>query len=58
MIEKLSEKEIQERKLESLLLERLEEIATPFTKADFEEIKRRGLERIRERQKRKNKPID
>ena len=37
----------QERKLESLLLEGLESgKATPLTKNDFENIKRRGLARI------------
>jgi antitoxin ParD1/3/4 len=38
----------QERKLEALLLEGLESgKATPFTKADFEAIKERGLERLK-----------
>ena len=37
----------QERKLETLLLEGLESgKATPLTKSDFENIKRRGLARI------------
>ena len=38
----------QERKLEALLLEGLESgKATPLTKADFEAIKRRGIERLK-----------
>ena len=41
-------KQRQEKKLEALLLEGLESgEATPFTKADFEAIKQRGLERIK-----------
>lgn len=37
-----------ERKLESLLLEGLESgDATPLTKADFEAIKKRGMERLK-----------
>lgn len=42
----------QERRLEALLLEGLESgKATPLTKTDFEEIKRRGLERIKNKAK-------
>jgi antitoxin ParD1/3/4 len=42
----------QERRLEALLLEGLESgKATPLTKADFAEIKRRGLERIKNKAK-------
>jgi hypothetical protein len=41
------EKEEQNRKLEELLLERLEGESTPFTHADFEEIKKRGMERLK-----------
>jgi antitoxin ParD1/3/4 len=42
----------QERKLEALLLEGLESgKATPFTKADFEAIKQRGLERLKAKAK-------
>ena len=38
----------QERKLEALLLEGLNSgKATPFTKADFEAIKQRGIERVK-----------
>jgi antitoxin ParD1/3/4 len=38
------------RKLEALLLEGLESgKATPFTKADFEAIKQRGLERVKQK---------
>lgn len=45
-------RERQERKLESLLLEGLESgDATPLTKADFEDIKKRGLERIKNKAK-------
>ena len=41
-------KQRQEKKLEALLLEGLESGgATPLTKADFEAIKQRGLERIK-----------
>ena len=41
-------RERKERKLESLLLEGLESgAATPLTKADFETIKQRGLERLK-----------
>ncbi len=43
----------QERKLEILLLEGLESgKATPFTKADFDAIKKRGLERLKDKAKR------
>jgi hypothetical protein len=42
-----SEKEEQNRKLEELLLERLESKSTPFTHADFEEIKKRGMARLK-----------
>jgi len=42
----------QERKLEALLLEGLESgEATPLTRKDFEEIKRRGIERINNKTK-------
>ncbi len=42
----------QERKLEALLLEGLESgKATPLTKADFEAIKRRGIERLKSKAK-------
>ncbi len=42
----------QERKLEALLLQGLESgKATPFTKADFEAIKQRGLERLKDKAK-------
>jgi Arc/MetJ-type ribon-helix-helix transcriptional regulator len=42
------EKEKPERKLEALLLEGLESgEATPFTHADFEEIKKRDLARLK-----------
>lgn len=42
----------QERRLEALLLEGLESgEATPLTKKDFDEIKRRGLERIKNKTK-------
>ncbi len=45
-------KQRQARKLEALLLEGLESgEATPLTKADFAEIKRRGLERLKNKQK-------
>lgn len=45
-------KERQERKLEALLLEGFNSgTATPFTKADFEEIKKRGLERLKNKVK-------
>ena len=45
-------RERQERKLETLLLEGLESgKATPLTKKDFQEIKRRGLERIKNKAK-------
>lgn len=38
----------QEKKLETLLLEGLQSgEATPLTKGDFEDIKRRGLERLK-----------
>lgn len=40
----------QERKLEALLLQGLESgKTTPFTKADFEAIKQRGLERLKDK---------
>jgi len=43
----------QERKLETLLLEGLESgNATPLTKADFAAIKRRGIERLKNKAKR------
>jgi len=43
-------KERQERKLEALILEGMDSgPATPFTKADLDEIRERGLKRIRER---------
>jgi antitoxin ParD1/3/4 len=42
----------QERRLEALLLEGLESgKATAFTKADFEAIKRRGIERLKNKAK-------
>ena len=42
----------QERKLEALLLQGLESgKATHFTKADFEAIKERGLERLKDKAK-------
>ena len=42
----------QERRLEALLLEGLESgKATAFTKADFEAIKRRGIERLKDKVK-------
>lgn len=42
----------QERRLEALLLEGLASgKATPFTKADFEAIKQRGLERLKNKAK-------
>jgi antitoxin ParD1/3/4 len=42
------QKQRQERKLEALLLEGLESgDATPLLKSDFEAIKKRGLERIK-----------
>jgi antitoxin ParD1/3/4 len=42
----------QQQKLEALLLEGLESgDATPLTKKDFEEIKKRGLERIKNKKK-------
>lgn len=42
----------QERRLEALLLEGLESgEATPFAKADFEAIKRRGVERLKNKAK-------
>ena len=42
----------QERKLEALLLEGLESgKSTPFTKDDFEAIKQRGLERLKNKAK-------
>lgn len=45
-------KQRQERKLEALLIEGLESgEATPLTKADFAEIKRRGLERLKNKGK-------
>lgn len=45
-------KQRQERKLEALLLEGLESgEATPLTKADFTEIKKRGLECLKNKQK-------
>lgn len=45
-------KQRQERKLEALLLEGLESgAATPFTKADLEAIKQRGLERLKNKAK-------
>ena len=45
-------KERQERKLEALILEGLNSgDATPLTKEDFERIKQRGIERIRQRAK-------
>ena len=41
-------RERKQRRLETLLLEGLESgAATPLTKADFEAIKRRGLERLK-----------
>lgn len=43
----------QERRLESLLLEGIRSGgATPLTKDDFEYIKRRGLERLKEKPRR------
>ncbi len=43
----------QGRKLEALLLEGLESgKATPLTKADFEAIKQRGIERLKNKVKR------
>ena len=43
----------QERRLEALLLEGLESgKATPFTKADFDAIKKRGLKRLKNKAKR------
>lgn len=46
------QQERQERKLEALLLEGLNSgEATPLTKADFAEIKRRGLERVKNKVK-------
>jgi antitoxin ParD1/3/4 len=39
-----------EEKLEKLLLEALESPASPMTKQDWEEIKERGLARLREKQ--------
>ncbi|MBA2749884.1 MAG: hypothetical protein H0U45_14450 [Tatlockia sp.] len=42
-----SEKEEQNQKLEELLFERLESKSTPFTHADFEEIKKRGMARLK-----------
>ncbi len=43
----------QERKLEALLLEGLQSgEATRFTKADFEAIKQRGIERLKAKTKR------
>jgi len=45
-------KQRQEKKLEVLLLEGLRSgEATPLTKADFEDIKRRGLERLKNKTK-------
>jgi antitoxin ParD1/3/4 len=45
-------KERQERKLEALILEGFDSgDATPLTKEDFERIKQRGIERIRQRAK-------
>ncbi len=42
----------QQQKLEALLLEGLESgDATPLTRDDFEEIKKRGLERIKNKKK-------
>ncbi len=41
------EKEEAERKLEELLLERLEGEATPLTRADFDAIKKSGLARLK-----------
>jgi antitoxin ParD1/3/4 len=42
----------QERRLETLLLEGLESgKATPFTKGDFEAIKQRGIERLKNKVK-------
>ena len=41
----------QERRLEESLIEALESPATPLTHEDFEEIKRRGLVRLKNRQK-------
>jgi hypothetical protein len=41
------EREEQNRNLEELLLERLEGKATPFTHADFNEIKKRGMARLK-----------
>lgn len=37
----------QNRRLEELLLKRLEGESTPFTHADFEEIKKRGMARLK-----------
>lgn len=43
-------KKRQERRLESLLLEAVEsDNFSPLTKADFEEIKERGLKRLKDR---------
>jgi hypothetical protein len=50
------EKKKQEQKLEALLLERLEGEAAPLTKADFEEIKKRGLARLKAKKTVKNPP--
>jgi antitoxin ParD1/3/4 len=45
-------KQRQEKKLEALLLEGLQSgKATPLTKDDFEDIKRRGLERLKNKTK-------
>lgn len=45
-------KQRQEQKLESLLLEAVESgDFSPLTKTDFEEIKRRGVERLKNRVK-------
>ena len=45
-------KQRQEKKLEALLLEGLQSgKATPLTKGDFEDIKRRGLERLKNKTK-------
>ena len=42
----------QERRLEALLIEGLESgEATPFTKSDFEAIKQRGIERLKNKAK-------
>ena len=45
-------KQRQERKLETLLIEGLESgSANPLTKADFAEIKKRGIERLKNKAK-------